>query len=97
MRPAPVLLAVHPELAARDLAHLDINASQLEFAHGKTHRGAAIAAAPRLMKHQRAVFALQLLNQLPGRVGYADAARIELNHVAVRVVSHQKKPNASSP
>ena len=97
MCPTIVLFAVHPELTAGNLAHFDINASQLELAYWKAHRGAAIAAAPRLMKHQRAVFALELLYEPAGRVGHTDTARVELNHIAVRVVSHQKKPNAFSP
>src|SRR5690349_10604451 len=82
VRPTLVLFAIHPEFTARDLANLDIDAAQLEFAQRKTHRGAAIAAAPRLMKHQRAVFAPELLNEPAGRVGYPDTARIKLNHVA---------------
>ena len=48
------------------------------------------------MKHQRAVFALELLNELAGRIGDPDTARVKLNHIAVRIVSHQKKPSALS-
>jgi hypothetical protein len=95
--PPFVLLAVHPELTASNLAYFDINASQLELTYRKTHGGAAITAAPRLMKHQGTVFALELLNELAGRIGDTDTARIELNHIAVRVRGHQKKPNAFSP
>src|SRR3954471_6463575 len=85
MRPTSVLLPVHPELTARDLADFHIDATQLEFTDWKTHRGAAITAAPRLMEHQRAVLSFELLNELAGRVGHTDAARVKLDHIAIRV------------
>src|ERR1700722_12357789 len=83
MRPALVLLAIHPELAARDLADFHVDSAELEFADLEAHGGAAIAAPPRLLKHDRSMRRLQLLDQPAGVV--------RDGHV---VQCHQKNPSA---
>src|SRR6266852_2409816 len=60
MRPESELRAIHPELAAGNLAHLLVHTPQLEFAHLEAHGRAAVAASARLMKHDGAVRAYQL-------------------------------------
>src|SRR5438552_1548898 len=60
MRPAVELLAIHPKLAARDLAHFLVHGAQLELADLKAHGRAAVAAASRLMEHDGPILRLQL-------------------------------------
>ena len=57
--PQLVLIATHVEARAVDLADLDVARAELELALDIAHRRAAIAAAARLMKHQRAVLRTQ--------------------------------------
>src|SRR5262249_33241049 len=97
-RPARVLpqlelLAVHPELAARNLADFLVDAAELEFTDWKAHGGAAIAAAPRLMEHERPMLLLQPLDDFPRRARDADAGSL-LN--ADDCAAAQKSPNAFS-
>ena len=55
VRPAFVLLPIHPELAASDLTHLLVHAAEFELAHLKAHGRAAVAAPSRQMEHDRSV------------------------------------------
>src|SRR5882757_8047783 len=73
VRPESELSSIHPELAAGNLADLLVHAPQLEFAHLKAHGSAAVAASARLMEHDGAVCAYQLLDQSPRRQRDTDA------------------------
>src|SRR6202790_2490181 len=73
VRPEFELRAIHPELAAGDLADSLVHAPQLEFADLEAHGGAAVAASARLMEHDGAVGAYQLFDQSPRRQRDADA------------------------
>ena len=73
MCPSLELLAVHPELAAGNLAHLLVDSPQLELPNLKTHGGAAVAAAPGLMEHDGPVLALQFFDELARGLGHAHA------------------------
>src|SRR5271165_747251 len=64
VRPKPKLLPIHPELTAGDLAHFFIDTAQLELAHLKAQRRAAVAAAAGQMKHVGAVGRFELLDEL---------------------------------
>jgi hypothetical protein len=67
MRPEPELRAIHPELAAGNFADFFVHASQFELAHLEAHGRTAVATPARLMKHDGAVSAYQLLDQSPRR------------------------------
>src|ERR1700722_13208865 len=73
MCPKLELRPIHPELAAGNLADLLVHAPQLEFAYLEAHRRAAVAAPARLMKHDGAVGADQLLDQPPRRQRHTDS------------------------
>jgi hypothetical protein len=84
MCPELELLSVHPKLTPGDFPHLFVDAAQFELSHLKAHGCTAVAATAGLVKHDGAVGFLQLLDQLAGRVGYADAARTHGDDVVHR-------------
>lgn len=64
-----VLLRPHPDRTTADVTKADIDPADLELTCRIAHRRAAIAAAARLMEHQRAMKPLQSLNDRSGRFG----------------------------
>src|SRR5450759_5152241 len=81
VRPAPELLTIHPEFTAGDLADLFVDAAELKFPYLEAHRSAAIAAAAGLMKHERTMCLLELLDELTRRICDADAAWVHGDYV----------------
>src|SRR5579863_1940513 len=67
MHPVLELSSAHVEGLAADLPEQHIRLADLQFAPRKAHRRAAVAAAPGLMKHERPMAALQLVDQLQRR------------------------------
>ncbi len=72
MLPVFELAAAHVERLAVHLAKLHIGVADHEFAARIAHRGAAVAAAPRLVKHQRPVLLAQDADEVNGEIGGYD-------------------------
>src|SRR6516225_8070284 len=67
--PIGELVCVHIDVAAADLAELDVIAANAELAGGIAHRRRAIATAAGLMEHQRPMSLLQPLDQVERGLG----------------------------
>ena len=65
------------EVDPPDLAEMNIGITHQELAARVAHGGTAIAAAPGLVEHQRAMLGLEGVDQAQGRLGGKDA----LDHV----------------
>jgi hypothetical protein len=77
LRVLPVLELVQSDVERRTLqnAHAHIGLADAEFAHRVAHRRTAVAAPPRLEKHQRAVALRERVDQLVRGFGCDDARR----------------------
>lgn len=66
--PVLELAAAHVKRLAVDLSELHIGVADHEFPARVAHRGAAVAAAPRLMEHQQPVLFAQDADEVDGEV-----------------------------
>jgi hypothetical protein len=72
-----------------DVTQQDVTGADPEFGTGKTHRRAAVAAAPRLVKQKRAVLRLESAKHGRRRLGDQHPRDGVL---VIRLIGTQKKP-----